>query len=141
MTNKVGWHYTSLQNWNEIQRDGLLPYPVDKPEFRRLWHFVPNGIWVWEYPLSPESELGTVIYQLSYRAQTQIVKLEVTYDTEDILYYEGNGYRQKVKLTHTGNAEKWQFHTDDPEAVIVTKKIPISDISLVKIFDLMDVVR
>lgn len=137
----TGWHYTSWRNWESIQKEGLQPYTIDKPELYQYFDLPPKGIWVWRFPLDSESELGSVIYQLANRAQTKIVKLSLTYDSNTMLTYEGNGWTQPIILHHTGLMERWEYHKSQPEACIVTTPISAKDIELVRVWDLMDLVK
>lgn len=137
---RKGYHYTSWRNWQSIQKHGMRPYEISKPELLDYFDYYPTGIWCWVEEPSDESELGTLIFQLSSKGQTKVVKLELVYTDKDLLYYEGNGYRRKVDLSHDGGMGNWVYH-EGQDAVIITKPIPVKKIKLVKVFDLMDLVK
>lgn len=136
----IGYHYTSSKNWESIKFRGLQPYTIDKPELEQYFDYPPLGVWVWIQELSPYSELGSLIYQLSRKCDTKIVKLKVTFAQDDTLTYHGNGYEQPLHLYHSGAIEKWQYHPDNPQAVIVTAPIEPPNIQFIKEFDLMTIV-
>ncbi len=138
---RTGYHYTSYKNWESIKFRGIQPYTIEKPEFEQYFDYPPRGIWVWTQHLSSHSELGSLIYQLSRKCDTKIVKLKVEFYQEDILTYHGNGYEQPLVVYHSGNVEKWEYHPDNPEAVIVTRPIEPPNIELIKTFDLMKLVE
>lgn len=138
----VGYHYTSWRNWLSIQEHGgIEPYTIDNLELRQYFDYPPLGIWVWEKELKPVSELGSVIYQLATKSQTKVVKLEVQYNDDDVLCVDDYGEKRRVRLWHTGEIGKWQYHPDRPEALVVTAAIKPENIKLLKTFDLMDVVK
>lgn len=133
----VGWHYTSESNWLSIRSEGLVPYKLYRPELR--WYFGRsyfNGVWVWHKPLSLLDELGSVLYQLSTKCDTRIVKLAVRYNDRSIL----RKGRQRIDICHTGHIGDWLIHVDDPRAYILNDPIPAKRIELLRTFDLMDVV-
>jgi hypothetical protein len=135
---RVGYHYTSWRNWLSIKKYGMRPYEINKPELQEYFDYYPLGIWCWTEEPSGKSEVGSILFQLSTKAQTKIVKLELSYTDDDLLYYEGNGYKQKILLYHVGHIEKWTYH-ENQEAVIITNPIPADKIKLVRVYDLMDI--
>lgn len=135
---KQGWHYTSWKNWETIRTEGMFPYKIERQtEIAEMFPEGVMGIWVWENPLDPLSELGSIIYQLAYKCETKIVKLMVEYDTNDFLKKDGH----PIRLRHSGWIENWKYHPDEPPARIVMKPIPVNEIAFARAFDLMDVVK
>lgn len=138
----IGYHYTSWRNWEIIQKKGLSPYEIDKPELLEFFDYCPMAIWVWDEPLTPHSELGTIIHQLSAKSSTKIVKLEVTYDSADILYYEDPVWgKRRVTLSHQGVVGNWQYHADRPNGILILKPVPVEQLELLRVFDLLDIVK
>jgi hypothetical protein len=135
---QTGSHYTSFANWQKIAREGLVPYLIDKPELYAVLGVTSvTGIWIWEDDLTEIEELGSLIYQLAYKAETTIVKLRVLYSWDDILR---KGDRD-VHLTHSGNIQNWIYHGGDLGARILTNPVPTHNIELLRTFDLLDIVR
>lgn len=133
----IGYHYTSLSNWNKIQKEGLKPHPCHTEELSLYFDKPPDGIWIWRKELSPQSELGSLIYQLSTKGETKIVKLAIKYDDFDDLLWHPEGL---ISLAHSGMIGSFSYHDDNPKAYIVVKPIRPKHIKLVKIFDLMELV-
>lgn len=133
----TGYHFTAYSNWLSIQKDGLVPYHINKPEIDRHFTEPVKGIWTWDSRPTGKSELGSILFQTSTKQSTRIVLLEFDYEMADRLKALGGG---TINLFHDGHLGSWLYHKDQP-AHIVTKVIPPSDIRLIKHIDLMDIVR
>jgi hypothetical protein len=130
----VGYHYTSLENYRQIQKHGLEPYKIRKPELEPYnWTGTVKGVWVWQQDLTDVSEAGTVIFQATSKNTTEVVKLRVEFDGSDRL----RGGESALTALHKGSlGDDVVYHTHEP-AWIVLKKIPSKNITLVKTFDLL----
>ena len=134
---KTGYHYTSLKNWKQIQKTGLHRYPIqNQPEIFTYFPNGVNGIWVWIHELKGLSHAGTVLYQASHKKSQKVVKLKIKYKNRDTLKYNGGD----VVLYHRGNLENMIYHSREP-ATIMMKDIPAKDIQLVKIYDIVKLLK
>jgi len=134
----IGYHYTSYTNWLKIKKEGLVPYYM-KNLFSQ--GFQDKGVWLWKYRMHGKEHIGNLIYQLSVKAETKIVVLRVKYDKKDIWQYPD--YYQVI-IHHDGEIGKFKYHnTEDKvtESVTLTKAIPPEDISLIKMYDLIRLLR
>lgn len=138
----VGYHYTSLRNWQVIQQIGLIPYEIKKPELRQYFDVNPRGVWTWIEEPTGISEAGTVVYQVSTKGVQKVVKLSYEYTMEDTLKYNSpyDGMEHNVTLYHLGTIGVFTFHTKQP-AHIITRHIKPEEITLVKTFDLEDIIK
>lgn len=133
----IGYHYTSLERWKEIQKTGLVPQLIYNEDL--LPHLDVNhthGIWLWKQDLTPRDELGIVLFVLAHRASIDIVKLSVDYTHTDTLDHAIN---RNIKLTHSGNIEKLPCYLSEPQSVVLTQAVSPSRIQLLKTFNLMDI--
>ena len=124
---KKGYHYTSKENWEKIQKDGGMEKYVTKKDY--LDQYFPNGIngiWLWEGSPEGKSHAGNIMYQVGTKGSPEIVKLEVEYNPYDVAHYKG----MKLELSHAGRIEKWEYHHADA-AVIVKSDIPLQHIRLI----------
>lgn len=112
-------------------------YMMDKPEIRRVFGHGIEGIWLWVNNPKNKSHTGNLIYQMSRKHEHQIVKLQVEYDQRDILR-TSNG--EQVRITHRGDIDGWNYHTLD-QSVIVERDIPIENIKLLKVYNLVELLQ
>lgn len=127
----TGYHYTSYSNWLKIQNEGLIPYNIKKSELQYYFDDF-EGIWVWPKQLKGLAHIGSVLWQISQKADTKIVQMKFSYSKKDLLRY----MTKEIKLSHSGFFGNWQYHTGKEKAVIVLHRIPPEKITLVGIYDL-----
>lgn len=136
---KTGYHYTSWDNWMQIQKSGLIPYKINNhPELLEslgIDHVM--GVWLWKNRPDSVSHMGNVIYQLAYKCKTKVVKLAVRYDPKWNLKSPRG---ENVNLYHCGHIEKFNYHRND-KAVIQTGIIPPTQIKLIKIYNLVELLK
>lgn len=136
-----GYHYTSFDRWVKIEKKGLIPYAINKIE---LWPYLDGypakGVWVWKHRMKGESHVGSILWQVATKAATKIVLLEVNYNPEDILCGSDGVI---LTLYHKGSIENWHYHTkkESESSVIVTKPIPPENIKLLKVYDLVELLK
>lgn len=135
----IGYHYTSLQNWREIQKSGfLIPQVVKKEELD--WHFVDQeirGVWVWVSRPKGVSHMGALIYQVAQKQDTQVVRLKICFPHElDILRKD----ERIIELIHKGTIGNWVYHKND-SAYVWKTKIPVSWVRNVKVYNLVSLLR
>lgn len=135
----IGFHYTSLSNYKKIQKQGMKPYLIDKPELNCHFKEKVRGIWIWCDEQVGVSEFGTLIFQLSTKCDLTIVKLEIDYDEEHLLVPENK--MKDINITHYGAVGQWQYHQGEERAVISVKPIDKDKIKLLKTFDLLEILE
>jgi len=135
---RTGYHYTSLDCWKRIQKVGLRPYPIHKPQLRlHIGREDVQGVWVWVRRPVGLSHIGCLLYQMSQKNTVEAVMLEVHYDLDDVLSpLCGRG--QYIELVHQGTIEHLEYHDGRDVGVIMTKTIPVADIKLLKVYNLLD---
>jgi len=138
----IGYHYTSVENYRQIRENGLVPYYVPAAKFAARFDINPfpdgvYGVWLWDHEPTGVAEFGNLIWQLSTKESTTIVKLRVSYHKDDRLE-SADG--ELIKMYHDGNIGKFQYHEDET-ARIITRTIPPTNITLVRTFNLLDVLK
>lgn len=132
----IGFHYTSFENWQKIQKIGLKPYLIDKSELRTIGIPPIKGIWLWANEPTKLSQLGTIIYQISRKNSVKIVKLAVVYNENDRFRFKG----LQVNLYHIGKIENYVYHSKE-EGLILTKPISARNIILLETFDMVEIIE
>lgn len=136
--NMIGYHYTSLENWQKIQKEGLRPYIIHKPYlFQHIGSEKTEGVWVWIDQLEGLSHIGSILYQNATKNTLQVVYLKVVYDDDDCLSPTGKPTKL-ITLPHTGWIGKLDYHNGSEVAVIVTKTILPGQIKLLQTYNLLD---
>lgn len=140
----IGYHYTSYSNWNYIKSEGLLPYDIRKKEFRLyIKDGKVNGIWIWRKKLEGIGHVGSILWQVASKEDPIVVLLKVVYSKDHRLKLRDIGEKKEklVELSHEGYFGKWEYHTGEEKAFIYTRIIPPEDIELVKIFNIMKLLK
>lgn len=127
MAREIGYHYTSRENWRKIRASGgLKQYLTRKPE---LAHWFPDGfvgIWLWKNNPEGLSHAGNVMWQVSTKKSTVIVKLQVQYDPRDQLVFNGH----KINVFHKGHLGEMIYHQDE-QGLVIARDIPLRFIKLI----------
>jgi len=80
----IGYHYTTAEVWDAIQREGLHIAPIRQSELERFRRGVPDlppdAIWVWREPLTDEQAWFTLILLAEMHQSHNLVLLEVHYE-------------------------------------------------------------
>ncbi len=135
---RIGYHYTSLENWKVIQRTGLRPYVITKPQlFEYFGTSTVKGIWVWRDKPNGLAHVGCVIYQMATKAAVEAVLLEVQYNVTDLLRPPGVP-NEHIILPHQGTIANLEYHDSQDIGLIVTKPIQTRDIKLLRTYNLLD---
>ena len=98
---------------------------------------VDKGIFLLREKPEGEEELGSLLYQLAGKKETTIVLLEVLCSWHDRLIACDDYH---YDITHTGSIGEWEYHTDI-DMIILLKKVPLSNIKLLKVFNLLDCLK
>lgn len=116
----IGYHYTTQQNWEKIQKHGLRPYEITNHEIgaiigRSLW-----GVWVYRRRPLNTNHIGNVLRIVAIHKSTKVVLLEVTYNQEDCLRWKG----QKLHILHDGTLGNLAYHRDFPATILANTISP-----------------
>ncbi len=83
----IGYHYTSLRSWEDIQYRGLEPDRIRQHEYGLFVTIAPrlprDAIWVWQHPLDNEQACITTFSLAAMHSSFEIVLLRITYDESD----------------------------------------------------------
>jgi len=125
---RVGYHYTSWENWLKIQKEGLKPYYL-----KNLQNYKIKGIWIWPERLLGLSHVGSLLYHVSSKRTLKIVLLRVQYNPHDYCYVDSESCIVETK--HNGQIGDWSYHTGEI-GVIVASPISPEKITLERVYDL-----
>jgi len=139
---KIGYHYTSIENWAKIKREGLQPYTIDRISLNSYLKNPPvQGIWTWLHKQTGLPHIGSILFQMGTKATMQVVLLTYKYDLNDLLYsdlpeYEGD----LITLPHDGFIGNLKYHNRKKQetAVILLKPIPPENIDLLDTYNILD---
>jgi len=133
----IGHHFTSETIYERyIAENGLDSKSTFETELGTV-----VGSWVFMFPLSGLSLLGTLIFNAVKRRTTRICHLEVEYNREDIHpFLVDQGQDEILELYHDGSLGEWVYHTDVP-ALVLAERIPPERVKLVRSYDLMDILK
>ncbi len=95
------------------------------------------GIWIWENKFTGLPHAGSVLYQMTMKGETSAVWLEVKYKKSTILFYDG----MNINLSHDGIIENLVYHTGIEKSIIVTTKISPENITMLKIYELLEIIK
>jgi len=130
----IGYHYTSLSNWEKVKKEGLVPYNIYKDTLEEYFPGgVVKGIWLWLYKLGGIEHAGEVLYHVAKKATFQVVHLGVEYEDGEELRHSS----MRLILHHYGSIGNLNFHDGNQDAIIIPKFIPPEKITLIEQFDLM----
>lgn len=128
---KIGYHYTSKENWESIRKDmKMKKYHIDRDVLREYFPKGVEGVWLWEKDPKGESHAGNIMYQVGKKGSPEIVKLKIKYDPKDVISYKGS----KMRFIHEGHVENWKYHYNDA-AVMVKTDIPLQNIKVMGMYN------
>lgn len=128
----IGYHYTSYQNWLEIQQTGLRPYHIPEEKLDCYFPGGVQGIWLWKSDLTHWSHVGTILFQVGSKGVPHVVKLRCQFRGDALLRWGS----KNVVLGHRGAIGEWMYHADEP-ACIVMDTIKPKNIRLAGEYDLV----
>lgn len=142
----IGYHYTSYTNWQDIQKNGLEPYPITNDMFVDYHKDNPrtvNGIWLWTRRFTGRPHIGSILQQFSTKNDTKIVYLKVTYyGTDQLFIKDYTGEYCPVELTHQGTIGDVTYHDHERhKSRVVVKPIPPHQIELIATYDLRELLK
>jgi len=133
----IGYHYTSLDNWRVIKKQGLVPYDIIKPELFEICPYgACRGIWLWKFRLYGVSHAGSVLFQMAKKGVTKVVMLKVKYELKNCLYGVVDGVSGYAELAHSGTFDNLKFHNNTEKARIVIRPISPDKIKLIAVYNL-----
>lgn len=127
---RVGYHYTSLENWKKIKREGLLPSTIEPIGLPGVF----KGTWLWRRKPRGLFQAGVVLRQIELKGTKKIVELYVRYNENDILSFEG----KRVVFHNSLVIGSMDF--GEMSSVIVTSPIPNWEILLIKKYDIKNLI-
>jgi hypothetical protein len=128
---KIGYHYTSLENWEIIKKNGIRPYLIDKEEWHHIFPGGVIGVWIWEDELVGSSHVGNILYQVYSKGSPKIAKIKIKYDEDSIL---------PISVSHNGNVGAWSYHHGEKSIISVSGVKP-ENLSLIKIYDIVKLLK
>ena len=132
----IGYHYTSLKCWKKIRREGLIPYRIRNLElYDHIGSAETTGIWIWQERFYGLPHIGSIIYQMAHKNETDAVLLAVVYNPNRILRVEAGD----VVLHHSGHIENLAYHDGKQCAVIYKDEIFPSKIDPIGGYNLLDI--
>ncbi len=143
---ETGYHYTSRSNWERIRLTGLVPTLLSQDKIDALKPLVPEdwdgkAVWSWLERLTPVEHMGSLIYQLAKRRETQIVWLRLQYQFKDRLGPRPDDQgSNRIQLRHNGKIDEYRYHCGTRSCLVV-KVVPPRNIELLKVYDLVDLLR
>lgn len=150
----IGYHYTTKENWEKIQVEGLIPQVVTSPGLlqglEQDWGSkLPEirGIWTWERPQVGIQGMGHVMLIHDRHKSENIVELSFEYDLDKDTYVPKKvpEYpRRYLQIWHDGTLEigkyKGPYHKNEPVR-LVTEPIAPERITLIQQYDFAEVKR
>ena len=141
----IGWHYTSVERWKIIQREGLVPQPVrTPPEVVATYDGPLFGVWVWEREQTGRALWGETIWMMMRHATERVVALRIEY-TEDEVARDATGRRVIMRHDGIGNRGAGvehhppvRWHDGEP-ALLIGATIPPERVTLVSLFEIQRV--
>ena len=113
----IGYHYTSENNWNVIQKEGLKPYRVESLVKVSGPFKVPDtGIWLYAERQRGLSHLGCILWQAVTKKTENIVLLEVTHNKNQVLNHSELG---TVEIEHDLDWKGFMFHEKTPVHIVL----------------------
>jgi hypothetical protein len=128
---EVGYHYTDANQLYSIEEKGLLPYPIDKPEFRPLFPKGVTGIWIWTTVHDWLDHAQCVLFHCARKKTDAVAVLRIRYDMKDVLKTSG----MELNLAHAYGYEGMEVWDRTPVSIIVNP-IPFSGIEVVDVVNL-----
>ena len=141
-----GYHYTSLDNWEKIKTEGLVPQlmsqyvpqaPWREELFKELHPLY--GVWVWASRSEKHSHIGNILFQSRTKGAKDIAHLRVSFPSwpdPDVLTFDD----KILVIGHTGLMGDWKYHEGEV-GFIITKPIPTSRIELLDVYNLPKLVH
>ena len=128
------YHYTSIENWKKIKKEGLIKYPIEKI-YKNL-----KGIFLWRNKQKGKAHAGSIIWQMGTKNSEEVVLLEINCEKEGFEVDQDYGNYKKgdtLVIDHTGEMEKLVYHQKE-KGIIYFRNIPINKIKLLRIYKLKD---
>jgi hypothetical protein len=144
----IGYHYTTRENWCNIQVEGMEPAPIRQHEYDHFRVNLPElqreAIWIWKKPLVDEHAWITIINLAAMHKSFEIVLLEIIYEEKDAcshiyLREEDKAMGSRVDLTCSFSAG--EFSTGQLPMELLANHVPPCRIAKVWEADLLADIR
>ncbi len=120
---KIGYHYTTLENYKKIKKEGLIPYPITHPDFKNFDKR--KAIFIWKKRLIKDAHVGSIFYQMA-KNKKEVVLLKLKLDEAGCKDKNGDSFN----LSHDGMMDKLKYHNHE-KAILYFKTIQPKDIQLI----------
>ncbi len=81
----IGYHYTTREAWEKIQREGMHTAPLSRCEYDKFLASAPllprDVIWVWRGQLNAEQAFITLFQLAEMHGSYDLVLLEIHYES------------------------------------------------------------
>lgn len=128
-----GYHYTSYDNWENIQEKGLVPELIINEDVQKESSET-VGSWMFQNRQQGAALFGMLMDR--FAAQNQLweyAELEIDFVTADCL--KALDAEDTLIFKHLGACGSWVYHKGEP-IIVVSKLIPACQITLLRVFDL-----
>ena len=138
-----GYHFTSLENWRAIQRDGKMTLDwIDIGSIREVAG-VDDGIWMYNEPLQDLELLGCLIWLMGYKKCSTICELRIGFLATDMLQPDTGNPTDELRLTYRGsigcdNADRWDY-VKNKHITILRNPMPVDQIKLNRAWSLNEI--
>jgi len=117
----IGYHFTSLENWTNIQKIGLFPGLIVEESIRRV---TPDkyGIWLHTLELAGEELLGMQLHWMALLRCQDICELKVEYNTDECI--KAYSDLDSLKITINFSIKAWHYMIKKPVIILRSKVSP-----------------
>lgn len=142
----IGYHYTSLENWKKIRKQGLKPYPITNEQFKLFNKDNPktiDAVWLWTRRFEGKPHIGAILYQFATKNDMSIVHLECEwYWHQQARIMDEDGEMCPFELGHEGTIGLTTYHDPDiHKSRLINETIPPKRIKLLKVYDLEELLK
>jgi len=126
----LGYHYTTSENWKQIQKDGFLrTREIINPEI--LSHFPQTkGIWVWDEDPKGITEKTILLNRATNHNSSDLVKLRIIFDDNSCFLTPPHGGTLTLTCVEILNEDM----STGVKARIWTQDIPIEKVDCINEF-------
>ncbi len=127
----IGWHYTTVKNWERIRKTGLEVRPLKESNRRNC--NVKNGIWVYKWQQTGQRLLGLMVERVCTYRTNALCELRVEYDRwaslQILLELEDGAIRNMCHDGFWDTANQHDLWHDREPFDLIMKPVPIQRIT------------
>lgn len=137
----VGYHYTSFEHWEKIQKEGLVPQVVKNldiyKQIRRNINKDIFGTWVWEKKHRGKAHVGNILRVVAMHDTMHVVLLRLRFLDGDIFRVG----KDRAHLFHDGYIGNFAYHNiNKHSAWLIKSRVPPDDIKLVGNYNMLGLI-